>query len=223
MVTDKPISPTLILLPGHQSIIREYGQAINANRWRGSSKDNELIIWPYELRPNAGLRDQVEPWYIFYQPLLRNIPAHARPMNPMYPTISPALFSPASIVPMTCSYLLKFVSSVLKALCRRISDEVCSVERGGCRRCDSIIRSAEKRASRKEGHTRSEVYESKSDSTYIPFRSSTYWFVAHTLLQTSRSFHCVGCLIGYSPSVRQGTEGISSEERYPVIRCLEHV
>jgi hypothetical protein len=74
-----------------------------------------------------------------------------------------------------------------------------------------------KRASSELGHTRRKVYESKSDSTYIPFRSSTDRFITHTFLQTPRSLHCVGRLIGYSPPIRKWPEGVRSEKRDSII------
>ena len=73
-----------------------------------------------------------------YQPLLLNMPAQARPMKPRYPNISPALLSPASMVPMVCWYRFRFVLSVLSAFCNRISGVSNVSERGDCRRCDSV-------------------------------------------------------------------------------------
>jgi len=59
-------------------------------------------------------------------------------MKPRYPNISPALFSPASMVPIVCWYRLRFVSSVLSAFCNRISGVSNVSERGDCKRCDSV-------------------------------------------------------------------------------------
>lgn len=76
---------------------------------------------------------------LFYHPLLRMMPAHARPMNPKYPNASPAVCSPLSTAPMTCSYRFKFESSDRSALDSRISDVAPSP---ACSKCDSGPRSA---------------------------------------------------------------------------------
>jgi hypothetical protein len=146
-----------------------------------------------------------------YQPLLLKIPAHARPMKPRYPNISPALLSPASMVPMVCSYRLRFLSSVLSAFCNRISGVSNVSDRGDCRRCDSVYQLIFLIYRKKL--TRSEIYKPKSYSTHIPFRPCSRWFVIQPLPQPTLLFDRITCLIRYSPRIRKGSEGVHLEQR----------